>query len=93
MHDGLPTLLSLKNRGIPTQSTCPLCNDGLPTDLANVSMQQWVGNLLDRHKKLEAESIIYLQAIFTTLWTIWNHRNTVVHEGKQPNPMEVILTA
>ena len=27
MHDGLPTLLSLKNRGIPTQSTCPLCND------------------------------------------------------------------
>ena len=35
----------------------------------------------------------YLQAIFTTLWTIWNHRNLVVHEGKLPNPMEVILTA
>ena len=37
--------------------------------------------------------MIYLQAIFTTFWTIWNHRNTVVHEGKQPNPMEVILKA
>ena len=37
--------------------------------------------------------MIYLQAIFTTFWTILNHRNTVVHEGKQPTPMEVILTA
>ena len=37
--------------------------------------------------------MIYFQAIFTTLWTIWNQRNTLVHEGKQPNPMEVILTA
>ena len=37
--------------------------------------------------------MIYLQAIFTTLWTFWNQRNTLVHEGKQPNPMEVILKA
>lgn len=35
----------------------------------------------------------YLQDIFTTLWTIWNHRNMVIHEGKQPNPIKVILTA
>ena len=41
----------------------------------------------------EEGSFEYLQSIFTTLWTIWLHRNTVVHEGKQPNPMEVILTA
>ena len=24
MHDNLPTLLTLKNRGIPTNSTCPM---------------------------------------------------------------------
>ena len=35
----------------------------------------------------------YMQNIFTTLWTFWFHRNMVVHEGKQPNPMGVILTA
>lgn len=35
----------------------------------------------------------YMQAIFTTLWTIWNHRNIVVHEGKDPNPMKVVSTA
>ena len=29
----------------------------------------------------------------TTLWTIWNHRNQVVHEGKCPNPIEIILTS
>ena len=34
----------------------------------------------------------YVQSIFTYLWTIWNHKNLVVHEGKDPNLMEVILT-
>ena len=33
----------------------------------------------------------YLQSLFTTLWTIWNHRNQVVHEGVSPDPMKVIL--
>ena len=28
---------------------------------------------------------------FTILQVIWNHRNQVVHEGKHPNPKEVIL--
>ena len=36
--------------------------------------------------------MFYLQAIFTTLWTIWNYRNIVVHQGINPNPMDVILT-
>lgn len=34
-----------------------------------------------------------LQAVFTTLQTIWTQRNLVVHEGKHPNPLEVILIA
>ena len=35
----------------------------------------------------------YLQSNFTTLQTVWNHRNKVVHEGIIPNPLQVILTA
>ena len=35
----------------------------------------------------------YMQGIFTTLWAIWKHRNLVIQEGKEPNPMEVVLIA
>lgn len=34
-----------------------------------------------------------IQTIFTYLWTIWDRRNLVTHEGKTPKPIEVILTA
>ena len=33
----------------------------------------------------------YMQGIFINLWAIWKHRNLVVHEGKDPNPIEVVL--
>ena len=118
MHDRLPTLLSLNNRGITTQSLCPFYNaeDESTTHLFllcpftracwhgsalaihssvfnNTTVQQWLASLLNRHKKWEANSMEYLQASLTTLWTIWNHRNLVVHEGINANPMDVILTA
>ena len=35
----------------------------------------------------------YLQAVFTYQWSIQTYRNRVVHEGTDPNPMDVILTA
>lgn len=34
----------------------------------------------------------FLQSLFAIFWSLWNHRNQVLHQGKTPNPMEVILT-
>ncbi|KAK9986831.1 hypothetical protein SO802_031782 [Lithocarpus litseifolius] len=31
-----------------------------------------------------------LQAVFTTLWTIWNHRNMVLHKGKAQGSLSTI---
>ncbi|XP_075655107.1 protein FAR1-RELATED SEQUENCE 5-like [Castanea sativa] len=61
-------------------------------DLGNSSIQQWIERLLQIHKGLELDNMSYLQGIFTTLWSIWTHGNLVVHEGKHPNPLEVVLT-
>ena len=60
----------------------------------NTKYNQWKGPqpYRARTKDLESKNIHYLQAVFTTLWSIWNHRNRVTHEGKTPNPLEVILT-
>lgn len=37
--------------------------------------------------------MMFLQSCFTTLWSLWNHINLVLHQGKTPNPMEVLLTS
>ena len=63
------------------------------TELNYVSIKQWIlshitaTNILDQMKQSS------LQSIFTILWTIWTHRNLVLHNGKTPNPVEVILTS
>ncbi|XP_075663263.1 uncharacterized protein LOC142632818 [Castanea sativa] len=116
MHDSLPTMLILKNRSIPVQSNCHLCDaDEESTshlfmqcpfaracwhgstlaihssDFRNISVQQLVKGLLSRYNFMDDEAMGYLQGIFTTLWAIWKHKNLVIHEGKIPNPMEVVL--
>lgn len=61
------------------------------SELHNTS--KWIEAILFKHKGMGQDSMHYLQAIFTTLWTIWIRKNLVTHEGKHPNSLEVILTA
>lgn len=105
-NKGIPTTSTYPLYKIEEESTshlflyCPFARatwHGSPlavhtSNLNDISIQQWVRTILIRHKNMESDSMGYLQAIFTTLWTIWNHRSLVVYEGKQPNPMEVFLT-
>ena len=63
------------------------------SDYANISIQHWLNILLTRHNLKFPDSMDYLQALFTYLWTMWTHRNKVVHDGITPNPMQVILMA
>ena len=116
IRDRLPTLLNLSSRGIPTQTSCPLCNSDAESsthlfllcpctracwhgstlavhssDFNCLSVKQWLSSLLITFKSRETSSMAYLQAIFTTLWHIWLHRNKVLYDGLHPNPMSVIL--
>ena len=63
------------------------------SDYANISIQHWLNILLTRHNLKFPDSMDYLQALFTYLWTMWTHQNKVVHDGITPNPMQVILMA
>lgn len=63
------------------------------SNYSNTSIQQWLTLIINKHNIKDLVSIDYLQSFFTTLWTIWNHRNRVVHEGITPNPLQVILIA
>ena len=51
------------------------------SSLSNISVQNWICSLLNRHKKLNLEDMTFLQNLFTILWSIWNHRNVVVHDN------------
>lgn len=58
-----------------------------------LSIKQWVDFCVLQNDPRDNDRMGVLQSLFTTLWSIWNHRNLVLHQGKEPNPMEVILTS
>ena len=57
-----------------------------------LSVKQWLLSHINATNMLAQTKQSSLQLIFTILWTIWTHRNLVLHNGKTPNPLEVILT-
>ena len=54
------------------------------------SVEQWLSQCIISSRALEHNRMNYLLALFTTLWSIWNHR-MVLHQGQIPNPVEVII--
>ena len=63
------------------------------SEFSNLFIHQWLKSILFNHKGKDDISMAYLQAVFTTLWSIWTYRNRVIHQGICPNPLEVILMA
>ena len=61
------------------------------TELNSFSVKQWIWNYIKTNSITGSMKMELLQAMFTLLWSIWNHRNMVLRKGKVPNPMEVVL--
>jgi hypothetical protein len=59
---------------------------------AEITVDIWVKNLLKQHTTVDND-YYNLKRILTLLWCIWFHRNQTIFEGKQPNPLEIILTS
>ena len=63
------------------------------SEFINLTVQQWLKFLLSSDIQNGSDSMNFLQDVFVFLWTIWTYRNRVVHQGLNPNPVEVILIA
>jgi hypothetical protein len=59
---------------------------------AAITVDIWVKDLLKQHTASQNDNFT-LQKILTLLWSIWFHRNQIMFEGKQPNPLEIVLTS
>lgn len=61
------------------------------SELCHNSVKQWVEACILQNEPRENVRMCFLQFIFTIPWSIWNYRNMVLHQGKLPNIMEVVL--
>ena len=62
----------------------PITDTGTP-------VEQWLQALILMPSAANC-NITHLHMTLTLLWCIWFHRNQVNFDGKQPNPMDIILT-
>ncbi|KAK9996809.1 hypothetical protein SO802_021495 [Lithocarpus litseifolius] len=51
-------------------------------ELNNLSVKQWIWNYINTNWITGSAKMELLQAMFTNLWSIWNHRNMVLHKGR-----------
>lgn len=62
------------------------------SELVHSSVDYWFSASIMHNINKGQDRMFFLQSLCTILWMIWNHRHKVLHQGKLPNPMEVILT-
>jgi len=69
------------------------CLEIRTSDINQVPAKKWIVDCIIANNSMEQIRMGFLQSLFTVLWSLWNHRNQVIYQGKMPNPMEVILTS
>ena len=51
-------------------------------------LKQWLQNCILSKQIMIEDKMHFMQVVFTTLWTLWLHQNQLIHEGKEPSPIE-----
>ena len=51
------------------------------SDLNQISAKQWIVDCIIANKFMEQNKMSFLQSLFTIFWSMWNHRNLVLHQG------------
>lgn len=63
----------------------------VPTSLSVSSMVIWLESVIEQENLAKDQHTITLTTVFYDLWFIWKARNTMVFEGKNPNPFQTLI--